>query len=231
MRIYKNFIEAQNEIGRDLAELGMRVQPETMQQFYVADRPEFETKELANYAYTVTKPDYLELEGVHEDWVHREWRDRLAGDLNPGTAWKKREEVWRPLLEVDKPEGHIARFTYTYSQRMGGQHIQSILEELKRHPHSRQLYLSVWDRISDPKNRGYKRVPCSLGYWFVMRNDEIHITYMMRSCDLFTHFPNDVAMATILQAHVAKESGYGIGSFTHFIGSLHAYRKDMEGIF
>lgn len=231
MRIYKNFGEAQNEIKRDLAELGVRVQPETMQAIYVADRPEYETKELANYVYTVTHPDYRDIDGVHEDWVHREWRDRKAGGLNPGTAWKQREEVWRPLLEVDDPEHSIARFSYTYSERMGGEHILKIIQEIKVHPHSRQLFLPVWDRGIDEKRRGVKRVPCSLGYWFVMRDDQIHITYMMRSCDIMTHYPNDIAMAAIMQDFVADSTGYDIGTFTHFVGSLHAYRKDLEGIF
>lgn len=231
MRFYKNFIEAQNEIGRDLAELGILVQPETMQAIYVADNPEYQTKELANYIYTVTHPDYTEIEGVHEDWVHREWRDRKAGGLNPGTAWKQREDVWRPLLEVDDEEHHNMRFSYTYSMRMGGEHLQYIIDEIKVHPHSRQLFLPVWDRTVDEKRRGKKRVPCSLGYWFVMRNDQIHITYMMRSCDFVTHYPNDVAITAIIQDHVARETGYSVGSFTHFIGSLHAYKKDLAGIF
>jgi thymidylate synthase len=231
MRFFKDFPEAQNEVSRDLAELGMLVQPETMQAIYVADNPEFQTKELANYIYTVTRPDYTEIEGVHEDWIHREWRDRLAGGLNPGTAWKQREEIWRPLLEADDPKGNIARFSYTYSQRMGGEHIIAIIDEIKLHPHSRQLFLPVWDRNIDEKRRGKKRVPCSLGYQFMMRNDAIHITYMMRSCDLFTHFPNDIAMANIMQSFVAEQTGYEVGSFTHFIGSLHAYRKDLASIF
>ena len=86
MRFYKNFADAQNEIRRDLGELGVNVQPETMQAIYVADNPEFETKELQNYIYTVTDPDYSKIDNVHTEWVKQEWSDRLAGGLNPGFA-------------------------------------------------------------------------------------------------------------------------------------------------
>lgn len=238
MRIYRDWPEAQNEIKRDLAELGIRVQPETMQDLWVAENPEFLTKELQNYMYQVTKPDHTEIEGVHAAWVEKEWRDRLAGDLNPGHAWKERKDVWEQFLEKPKndyvtpsgqrPYGH---FSYSYSERMGGNYLQSIITELKVHPNSRQLYLPVWDRLVDWRRRGKRRVPCSLGYWFVMRNDKVHLTYMMRSCDLFTHFANDVALASIMLKYVADETDHGVGSLTHFIGSLHVYQRDVETIF
>lgn len=232
-RNYSTFPEAQNEIARDLAELGVKVQPETMQDKVVADNEDFLTMELANYEYTVLRPDYTEIEGVHEEWVKTEWEDRLAGELNPGRAWKTRKEVWDQFLEGDKGDngGKLPRkFSYSYSERMGGRHIQAVVDELKEHPHSRQLWLPVW-WPQDETRRGERRVPCSLGYWLVMRQDKLNMTYMMRSCDFFTHYANDVALANILQHYVAGQTDYEIGTFTHFIGSFHVYRKDVADVF
>ena len=232
MRFYSTFIEAQNEIKRDIAELGVLVHPETMQDIYVKDNPDYETKELANYIYTVTKPNYTEIEGVHEEWVMQEWQDRLAGNLNPGRSWGKRRDVWVPFLENEYlAHRQPGRFAYTYSQRMGGKHMQAIIDELAVHPTSRQLYLPVWDRQHDADRRGKRRVPCSLGYWFVQRGNYLNLTYMMRSCDFMTHYANDVALATIMLEHVAIESGYQPGTFTHYIGSFHAYKKDLGDVF
>lgn len=230
MRKFMDFPEAQNELRRDLAELGVNVHPETMQDKQIADDPDYLTKELSNYAYQVLKPDYGDIEGVHESWVQLEWHDRLQGGLNPGRAWRERPEVWEQFLERAKPK-MPGRFSYTYSERMGGNYLRAIVTELEKHPHSRQLYLPVWSNQSDWRRRGVHRVPCSLGYWFVMRDNKIHLTYMMRSCDLHTHYPNDAALATIMQAWVAKESGYEMGTFTHFIGSLHVYAKDVADVF
>ena len=123
MRIYSNFKEAQNEIKRDLAELGVRVHTETMQDKYIADNPDFETRELQNYVYQVLKPIPSDLEGVHWAYVEQEFEDRLVGGRNPGKSWRTRPEVWEEFLEVDLGEGggrRPNRFSYTYSQRMGG---------------------------------------------------------------------------------------------------------------
>ena len=234
-RMYLDFVEAQNEIKRDLAELGVSVHPETMQDIYVADNPDFETKELANYIYVVLDPDYTKIEGVHEDWVIAEWSDRLTGGLNPGHAWKTRRDVWVPFLHSKDRSGQLSptagRFAYTYSDRMGGKHLQFIIDELKRHPTSRQLWLPVWDRLTDEKRRGEQRVPCSLGYWFVLRDKKLHLTYVMRSCDFHTHYPNDVALASIMLKFVADNTGHPVGTLTHFIGSLHVYAKDVSHVF
>jgi thymidylate synthase len=232
--MFADFPEAQNEIKRDIAELGMDVHTETMQDKDIADDPDFATKELTNYMYTVLKPDYTEIEGTHDEWVQTEWEDRLRGELNPGRAWRRRKDVWEQFLEPDR--GSSSRklprlFSYTYSQRMGGQHIEHLVEELIRHPNSRQLYLPVWKADPDERRRGERRVPCSLGYWFVKRGGAIHETYMMRSCDFFTHYPNDAALATILLHYLAKRSKSKVGTFTHFVGSFHVYAKNVKDVF
>lgn len=233
MRLFKDFPEARNEIKRDLAELGTTVRPETMQHFDVKGNEDFATKEITNYAYTVLDPDFTEVEGVHEDWVEQEWQDRVTGGLNPGRAWRKRRDVWEPLMEKRDRHESQRNFSYTYSDRMGGEKIDQIVEELERHPHSRQLWLPVWWGPTDNIRRGKKRVPCSLGYWFDYRGDpeKLHMTYMMRSCDFATHYPNDVCLATLLLYHVAERAKVKVGTFTHFIGSFHVYAKDVAEVF
>lgn len=228
MRFYVDFAEAKNEIKRDLAELSIEVQPETMQDKYVADRPEFMTKELQNYSYTVQNPDYVLIEDANWDWVKAEWEERLIGGLNPGRSWKERKDVWESFLERSEPR--YPRFSYTYSERMGGSHIEKVVDELRTHPHSRQLWLPVW-YPNDENRRGERRVPCSLGYWFVMREGALHITYVMRSCDFATHWSNDIALASLLLHHVAQRAELKVGHFTQFIGSFHVYQKDVEGVF
>lgn len=231
MRNYKDFPEAQNEIKRDLAELGVEVHTETMQDKNIEGDPEFYTMELANYDYTVLDPQYDEVEGVHEEWVTQEWEDRLVGDLNPGRAWKTRRDVWEQFMESRQIPGRPrTHFSYTYSERMGGNHITNLVRELQLHPNSRQLWLPVW-WPKDENRRGERRVPCSLGYWFVQRGGKLHETYVMRSCDFFTHYANDVALATMLLHYVARSAKLEVGTFTHFVGSLHVYKKDVADVF
>jgi thymidylate synthase len=34
-----------------------------------------------------------------------------------------------------------------------------------------------------------------------------------------------------MQDFVARRTGYEVGNFTHMIGSLHAYKKDLADVF
>lgn len=235
-RLFKDFGEAANEIKRDLAELSVEVPP-LYQSKPVSDDPNFISKELHNYEFTVINPDYSLIPGVHEAFVEAEWNERMIGDLNPGRSWLTRPEIWENLREVGK--GKVTRshgqvqpgvFSYTYSERMGGRHIKKVIEDLRASPYSRQVWLPVWWPI-DETRRGLRRVPCSLGYLFMWRQHKLHLTYVMRSCDFVNHWPNDVALASILLHHVARECKTRVGSLCQFVGSLHVYKKDVEGVF
>lgn len=224
MRIYKNFTEALGEIKRDLAEMGILVHTQTMQDKIIADSPEFATLELQNYIYTVTDIDTGHLQPT-QLWADGEFKERISRiSFNPGVAWMERQDVWKEFLEED------GKFSYSYPSRMCNQ-LDPIIEELKIHPDSRQLFLSVWNPSIDIDRLGRRRVPCTLGYYFQKRDGHLHITYLQRSADLITHFQNDLYLAVKLLKYIAGEAGCTAGRFTHWVGSLHMYRKDAEGVF
>lgn len=225
MRIYSSFEEALNEIRRDLAEMGIEVHPKTMQDKYVGDNPEFGTKELQNYIYTVKDAvSSLSELSPTQPWADAEFVERISNEpVNPGTAYKLRADVWDEFL-------HDGLFAYTYPERISGK-LGKLISEIKVNPESRQLYLSIWDRSDVANLGGVSRVPCSLGYLFQVRNEQLNVTYMMRSCDFATHLHNDIYLAVMLMQFVAVITGYKPGNFTHFIGSLHVYNKDIKGVF
>jgi len=226
MRIFSNFAEALNEIKRDLAEMGTEIHPQTMQDKYVGDNPDYITKELQNYDYTV-KNAVLSLDDLSptQPWADAELAERLSGlPINPGEAYRLRDSIWNEYL-------HDGRFSYTYAERMVGQ-VDKIIKEIQLRPESRQLYISIWEQHIDTHNLGgLSRVPCSLGYLFQLRNGKLNVTYIMRSCDFATHFHNDIYLAVKLMEYIAKSAGVEPGNFTHFIGSLHIYKKDTKGVF
>jgi len=233
MRIYKDFSEAVAEIKRDLAEMGIRYQSKTYQDKYVEHDPGFQTLEIQNYIYTVTGPKLEDLSPT-QPWADAEFEERVSGKcINPGEAYKLRPEIWEQFLEKgDETMGDIdPQFSYTYAQRMFHQ-LDTLIQEAKARPESRQLYLSIWEPIADVDNLGgISRVPCSLGYLFQIRGGQLHMTYMMRSCDIATHFINDIYLAHKLQRWLADKIGVPAGRFTHYVGSLHVFQKDIEGVF
>lgn len=252
MRIFENFPEAFGEIARDLREMGIHVKNKKMQDKEGA----FHTYELCNYGYTVLNPDFAHLEPT-QPWAEVEWEDRLSGienhPSNPGEAVDLREDdhmIWADYLEIGgrplpygvtidsliKSQPHLANdpaiFAYTYSERFAiNQQVWRIIRELRENPDSRQLYVSLWDPHHDCERLGVRRVPCSLGWHFLFRNERLHVTYFMRSCDFVTHFQNDVWLTLKLLHYVAENAGFKPGRFSQFINSFHVYEKDVKDVF
>lgn len=226
MRIYKDFRESMSEIRRDLKEMGIKVRTKTYQDKDISGDPLMETLEIQNYVYTVLEPSPDDLDEAHRVWAENEFLERIdPRGLNPGTAWELRPEVWNQFIE---PSG---KFAYTYSERIHQvQQIQHIVGAIRRDRNSRQLYMSIWNP-EDVYNLGIRRVPCTLGYYFQVRKNKLNITYLQRSADFVTHFWNDCYLATRMVENISYQTDLAVGTFTHWLGSLHVFNKDVEGIF
>lgn len=228
MRIYVDWPECYEEVKRDLAEMGILVKPKTMQDKVIENNEAYETMELQNYSYSLLNAKSNAITRVVQPWADAEFEERInpAGNINPGEAWKLRENVWTEYL-------HDGKMAYTYNERiMFNDQLNKIIKRLKEDRDSRQLWLSIWNPAIDPdKLGGISRVPCSLGYNFQFRDGKLNMHYIMRSCDFNTHFINDVYLAIKLLEYVAKECGMEVGSFTHTMFSLHVYRKDISNVF
>jgi len=225
MRVYANCYELMSEIFREVWEMGHTCKPYSYQNKIVEGNPEFYTKEVTNYSYCLLnmyKTEYLFLmDSSALPWAEAEFQERISPlSINPGDAWRLRFDVWNQFLDID------GKFDYTYNQRMRKQLIP-VIEDLRDHPDTRQAIISIWDPNIDNKNTGgLKRIPCSLNYQFLYRNERLHIIYNQRSADVVTHFGNDVYLAYRLMEHVAERTGYKKGYLYHNIGSLHTYKKD-----
>lgn len=251
MRIYSDYPQALNEIQRDLKEMGLRIHPSTYQDKQVGDDPRFRTLELQNYIYTVTHPSLMELEPT-QPWADQEWHERLLGimgdPVNPGVAWKTRDEVWSQFLEKpeEKSEGPSIwfpqetdavdfkqpRFSYTYSYRFAqSNQVLRVIQRLKEDPDSRQCFIGVWWPTDSENIGGKRRVPCTLGYQVQVRAGKVNLTYLQRSADFATHFQNDLYLAGKLQHFIADSIETPVGHFTHWIGSLHVFEKDVAEVF
>lgn len=241
MRIYMNWDEAYEEVKRDLAEMGVLVKPKTMQDKIVEGNPDYETMELQNYCYTILDAKSSDVKGAIQPWADAEFKERISNPflppefrgcidtpsfINPGEAWKLREDVWKEYM-------HDGKMAYTYNERIWrNEQLTKIIERLKEDHDSRQLWLSIWDPNEDvDKLGGISRVPCSLGYNFQFRDGKLNIHYVMRSCDFSTHFVNDVYLGIKLLEFVASKCGMEVGNFTHTMFSLHVYKKDVANVF
>lgn len=230
MRIYRSCKEAASETKRELKELGTIVNLHTMQDKNVENNPDYQTMELIGYSFMITNTDDKEElpksfnKESEINWAEAEFQERIGQqELNPGEAYKLRS-VWSEFIHNDK-------LSYTYSERIGSQ-VEKIIEMLKNNPSSRNAIVSMWDRQIDIDNiGGKKRVPCTMYYQFLIRNNKLNLIYNIRSNDVITHWCWDVYLAVKLQEYVADRLGLEKGWFIEQCGSLHAYNKDLTGIF
>lgn len=231
MRIYGNPLEMYKEVRRDLFEMGIRYQTQTVQDKQVGDDPGYQTIELFAYGYTLKDfstselSDMMNFSGANIDWATMELRDRLLMELsnkNPGRAFMTDLDNWKGFLRD-------GAFSYTYAERWQYQ-LPYIIRELRSRPNTRQAVMTMYDVHQDMMNWGGRdRVPCSLSYQFVLRDRSLSMIYNQRSCDFVRFFATDVYHSCGLLQYVAKELGVNRGSFVHVIGSLHAFAKDLEG--
>lgn len=225
MRVYADCYELMSELYREVWEMGHIVHPNSMQNKDVTGDDDFTTKEITNYSYCLTtlhKEDYLFLADPEaKEWADAEFMERISPDyVNPGHAWKLRERIWKEFLNEQ------GRFDYSYNNRMHLS-LNCTINELRRNPDSRQAIINVWDPQIDPPNLGGKRrVPCSMYYQILVRNDQVDIIYNQRSADMVVHFGNDVYLAWQLMLHVSHQIDIDSGHLYHNIGSLHSYKKD-----
>lgn len=222
MRIYQNCTEAITDIGRELKKCATTVHTQTMQNKYVAGNKDFETKEIQAFQFCILdQSDKDSMPNVHVTWCNAEIKERLnTVGMNPGEAWRIREDVWEQFLVQGK-------FDYTYSERIAWQ-LSWIIKEIQIHPETRQAIIEVHDRGVDTYRMGTQRIPCSMFYQFMLRDGKLDVIYVMRSTDFFTHFQNDIWLACALRDYIAEKTGHKPGKFIMFASSLHAYRKDWE---
>jgi thymidylate synthase len=193
--------------------------------------------------------------GANFPWAEDHFQERVGGlPLNPPPS-----EKWWPFNQQGnaahkfQKDGEDAKFSHTYPERFwpkyaGDQEayqrlteqtnrgiryelgdLWDLVELLRRAPGTRQAYLPVWF----PEDTGTVhggRVPCTLGYHFLIRGERLHCWYYMRSCDLMRHFPDDVYMAGRLMQwichHLADLGDVMPGVLTMDISSLHTFEHD-----
>ena len=242
MRIFKDCHEMENEVNRDIHEMGTMVHPATMQDKDVKEDKDYRTLELSPYVFQILdgsdRDIWIQDGGKNLVWCRSDFLERTSSittmpkAINPGAAYQLRDE-WEEFV-------HGGKFAYTYSERLGADIrpmytdkplpiLQAVVNQLNKDPDTRHGVIPIFNAFLDgPYLDGSRRIPCSMHYQFLIRDDQVQCIYTMRSTDFFTHFAYDIWHALELQSLIAGMTGRGIGRFTFFTGSLHIYAKDSN---
>lgn len=96
-----------------------------------------------------------------------------------------------------------------------------VIRTLSARKGSRNAVMQIFDNRDAKEGNGDK--PCTCAIQFAVRNGQLLMHTHMRSNDAFKGLPHDIFAFTMLQEIAARESGYGLGRYTHSVASLHLY--------
>jgi thymidylate synthase len=117
-----------------------------------------------------------------------------------------------------------------YGQRLfrqrGQNQVQNIIALLRERPTTRRAVIQLFDAEDIATN--HKDVPCTTTLQFLVRQEYLHLVVTMRSNDAYIGLPHDVFCFTMLQEIVARAINCEIGSYRHFVGSMHLYDQNRD---
>lgn len=108
----------------------------------------------------------------------------------------------------------------------GANQLDYVIDRLRTKPHSRKAVIQLFDH--EDVTRPYRNVPCTCTLQFFVRGGMLEACVHMRSNDAYKGLPHDVFAFTMLQEFVACSLGYELGRYTHMVGSLHLYERNVE---
>lgn len=110
--------------------------------------------------------------------------------------------------------------------------LEAVVELLGKRPDSRQGVVAMWDSgdVMRAIEGTWNDLPCTISMQFLLRDSRLHAVASMRSNDVWLGTPYDVFNFINLQKVVAHGLEVGLGTYTHHVGSLHAYEKDLPKI-
>lgn len=131
------------------------------------------------------------------------------------SAWNRMSDDGKT---VNSNYGWCIRYKYGFDQ---WEYVRELLRKL---PETRQAVL----HIKTADNKESKDVNCTVCLQFFIRDGRLYVTTYMRSNDIWLGFPYDVFQFTCMQILMSMELGVGIGTYTHIVGSLHLYKRDLK---
>ena len=240
-RIFKDCLEMVQEMDRELKVSGITVPVKHYQNKELVGENQ-NTKELIGVNFIISKPSLKKKEMLEflfkeeadniEKYCEQELLDRVNREgLNPGNSYKIRLDLWQSLMS--KKDGE--KFDYTYSERINYHNqLDNAIASLKEDEHSRRAMVMIFKPEDTDESMGFAtRIPCSISYQFVIRNNKLMVIYYIRSNDYFKHFAIDIWLANAMQEYIVEQlketyPKLKVGSLNYYCGSFHAYNEDLS---
>lgn len=187
-------------------------------------------KEWENWPWAKFADKSRENQKFNHNYMERMWPRRAGFTSDPTETVEEYMKLCKHAEAWDKAENRGIYHRY-------GDY-QDVIDLLAKEPLTRQAYLPIWF----PEDTGVAhegRKPCTLGYHFIMRDDQLHVVYYIRSCDALRHFRDDIYLTMRLVYDIIDKCSWKNprwkdvtpGTFTMHITSFHCFINDYLSMF
>jgi hypothetical protein len=127
----------------------------------------------------------------------------------------------------DQPESTRDLVAWAYGPTMSAG-LKRVLQELRDDPGSRRAVVTLSHPFSYADQLGGGTPPCLVSAQFLLRDNKLDMIITMRSNDIWRGFPLDVYQFSMWQIFLAAALKAPVGTYYHYVGSLHLYERDRE---
>lgn len=185
------------------------------------------TKELNNYMVKIEDPNHtvatirnLPLSYLCGELV---WYWSGHNDLEFISLFSN---FWKHISDDGKTNN--SAYGYLIHKAHGFDQLDMVVEMLKENPNNRRAVININYPDKNRNRITTKDEHCTLALQFLVRDNKVMMTTIMRSNDLYFGFSFDVPYFTSLQKYVAESLGLEMGTYTHFATSMHIYERDFD---
>lgn len=122
----------------------------------------------------------------------------------PGSDYGKR--IFNPIEGVDQ--------------------VTNIINLLRKDPNSRRAIIPIWS-TNDSTRLDSKDIPCAFGLSFIIRDNTLHTTLMMRSNNALRLLPVNIFEFSLIGEIVARELDIEYAQYTHYSISMHIFEDEI----
>lgn len=158
------------------------------------------------------------LVNASQPWAEEHFVERVSGfPLNPPPSHKR----WAKGTDEHMSKVDANKFSHSYPERMWSRKtsmptqgirydngdLSDAIKLLRKDPTTRQCYVPIYYPEDLTASNQGERVPCTLGWHFMVRGNRMMCFYPMRSCDAVRHVHNDWYFANMLTTWLLHMSG------------------------
>lgn len=247
----RDFALLHDEILLKFLSRGQPVKAKSWQSLNISDRPEMQPIELLDatvrFRLHTQSEELVAQVQPNLPWAEDHFMERVSGQpLNPppSEAWwpyNRQNQIFKadekfshsyPERLWPKQAGEISPYSIAYNPegnrgiRFAYGDLGDVVEQLRQDPATRQAFVPIWFPEDTGAVHG-ERVPCTIGYHMIQRDEMLNCVYYIRSCDFRRHFRDDVYMAGRLVQWMCDQLGWIPGHLTMHITSFHIFAGDV----